>query len=211
MNRICVTFCLLGSLAILHGQSGLVLAPSEPLSEPQFPKRSPVQTEQKVTDPGVRPGMLILKPSGDPIYIVEEVESEADQWRTYRRPKVDRLSKTADGVAIQGYDVLSYLEKRAEKGSKSFSAEHLGVTWWFTSAEHRNVFVSNPAQFVPEYGGFCAYSIGKGFPATADPEAYSLQSGKLYLFFNRTTQKVWEQDQQTMTRKGDTNWPKLHR
>lgn len=190
----------------------LNLLATEPLSEPRFPKQTePPKTTVTLTG-GVRPAILNLKPAGDPIYLVEEpaVESERDKWRTYQRPKVDRFSKDGDGVAIQGYDVLSYLEKRAEKGRKEFSLEYGGIKWYFANSDHRDQFRQDPESFLPEYGGFCAYSVGRGYPATADPHAFSVEGHKLYLFFDRAVQTVWEQDQRHLVTSADRYWPQLH-
>src|SRR5207249_4670266 len=94
----------------------------------------------------VRPAILDLKPPGDPIYLVEEQarDTEKEQWQTYRRPKVDRFTRDGEGVALQGYDVVSYFDERAEKGNKKLSFEYGGVTWLFSSAEHRELFSQNP-------------------------------------------------------------------
>ena len=209
--------------AILSGQEAgpgaekrgapLRLVPSEPLTEPRFPKRTEPAKTQSEPGRGVRPAILNLKPAGDPIYLVEETapDEDRDKWRTYQRPKVDRFSKNGEEVAIQGYDVVSYLERRAEKGRKEFVFEYGGVNWHFASLDHRNQFRQNPEGFLPEYGGFCAYSVGRGYPATADPRAYIVEGRKLYLFFDKAVQTVWEQDEHRLVTAADRNWPQLHR
>ncbi|MEO7652271.1 MAG: YHS domain-containing (seleno)protein [Bryobacteraceae bacterium] len=189
----------------------LILIPSEPMAEPRFPKGGAKQAAKPDAEQPVRPAILNLRPAGDPIYLEEEPPAETGQWHTYRRPKVDQFSHEAGGVALQGYDVVGYLDDRAEKGVKEFSFDHGGVTWWFASAERRDLFGRDPGRYVPEYGGFCAYAIGKGYPATADPRAYAVTGGKLYLFHDRAVRAVWEQDQRGLTAKADRNWPKVHR
>lgn len=197
----------------------LTLAPSEPLAEPRYlkPKTEPAGPTSSAAETArgrkVRPAILNLRPPGDPIYVVEEQEQDPthDELRTYRRPKVERFSKDGEDVALKGYDVVSYLEKRAEKGKREFSLEYGSVTWLFTTMEHRNLFITDPDRYLPEYGGFCAYSVSKGYPATADPRAYSFEGGKLYLFFDKAVQNVWEQDRSGSLVKADRNWPKLHR
>lgn len=192
----------------------LMLAPSEPLMEQRSSKpNAATPAPQAAEERKVRPAILDLKPSGDQIYLVEEQERDTalDQWRTYRRPRVDRFSKDGESVALQGYDVVSYFEKHAEKGLKELSVEYRGVTWLFAGAEHRKHFIEDPERYLPEYGGFCAYSVSKGYPATADPRVYSIESGKLYLFFDRAVQLVWVQGQGAPISRADRNWPKLHR
>jgi YHS domain-containing protein len=195
--------------AALHAQDSggkLKLAPSEPLHEPR-----PSQRETRLPSSEIRGTVLVLLPPADPIHLVDETEEEAGEWRTYRRPKVDAFSRNGEGVAMQGHDVISYREQTVERGSKAFAAEYGGVLWWFANQAHRDLFLSDSKRFVPEYGGFCAYSIGKGYPAPADPKAFLLEGDKLYMFFDRTALKVWEQSRRESIQKGDRNWPMLHR
>lgn len=167
-------------------------------------------TGQAVTSK-VRQARLELKPPGDPIYLVDEVGTAEEDWRTYRRPKVAKVSKDGNGIAIQGYDVISYEDGTAVKGKAQFTAEYGETTWWFASAEHRDRFLADPGRFVPAYGGFCAYSIGAGYPATANPNIFALHDGQLYFFYDKAARAVWEQDQLRLIKKADANWPKLHR
>ena len=209
--------------AILAGQQAapdserqgtpLNLVPSERLTEPRRPPQVEPAKMAVSSEPGVRPAILNLKPAGDPIYLVDELpaEPERDKSRTYQRPKVEIFSKNGEGIAIQGFDVVSYQEKRAEKGRKEFSADYGGVSWYFATGDHRDQFRQNPERFLPEYGGFCAYSVGRGYPATADPRAFALEDRKLYLFFDKAVQTVWEQDQHRLVTAANRSWPQLHR
>ena len=190
-----------------------LVEPAEEMSQMRLPKAAEPAAKKQVD--GVRPAILQLKPPSNPIYLEEAPAPEGtdrDKWRTYQRPKVDAISRDGMGAALQGYDVLSYLEDgSAERGSEKFTAEYGGVTWRFTTAEHRDRFRANPQAYQPEYGGFCAYSVGRGYPATADPKSFKVQDGKLYLFFNRAAQLVWEQDQRQLSAAADRNWPRMHR
>lgn len=194
-------------------QAQLTLAPSEPLSALHPPTAAPAKAASGETPSGtIRPSFLTLLPAGDPLYLGEEKpESASDQWRTYSPPRVDAISRNGAGLALQGFDVLSYPEGRAEAGRKEFSLEYGAITWLFSTADHLRQFARHPEQFVPEYGGFCAYSIGKGFPATADPKAFITEGSKVYLFFDQATKTVWEQDRRRLVAAADRHWPKLHR
>src|SRR5688572_25142333 len=70
----------------------------------------------------------------------------------------------ANGVAIQGYDAVAYhTQQQAVKGSRAFTHAWRGVTWQFASAANRNRFARSPEQFLPEFGGFCAYGVSRGY------------------------------------------------
>jgi YHS domain-containing protein len=203
-----VAVFILASLAnanAQHTSAGPNIQPSDPI---ESLGRALLEKPQPSA---VKPSRLEIKPSSDPIYVVQESRWDGNHWQTFQAPKVDQYSRNGDGIAIQGYDVMSYLEKRAEKGKEQLQTEFGGVLWRFASEDHKRQFLLDPARFVPAYGGFCAYSIGRGYPATADPEAFAVHRGRVYLFFDPAVRAVWEQDLDQWISKADLSWPKVHR
>ena len=66
-------------------------------------------------------------------------------------------------VAAGGYDVVAYHTLgKAVRGSGNHVATHGGATYLFDSDEHKTRFEQNPGQFVPAYGGYCAYGVAVG-------------------------------------------------
>ena len=190
-------------------ESKLVLLPSQPMVDGRTNKPSAKSAASAEEQP-IRPAILNLKPAGDPIYFSEDKEQGADgEWLTRRRPKVEKFSKDGEGVAMQGYDVISYLENRPVKGTNEFRFEHGGVVWYFSKEENRNIFKQDAEKFVPQFGGFCAYAMSKGAAATANPRAYVIEGGKLFLFFDAASKTMWEQDK-SATVKAERIWPRLH-
>src|SRR5258706_6716442 len=92
-----------------------------------------------------------------------------------------------DGIAIKGYDPVSYFTAgKAVKGSKAMAVYSQGATYYFSSVANKELFKANPAKYLPEYGGWCAYAMGaKGEKVNIDPETFKIVNGKLYLFYNR--------------------------
>ncbi len=70
------------------------------------------------------------------------------------RTKHFRLTK--DGVAIDGYDAVSYFKGGPKKGSAGFSYNYDGVIYHFASAENLAEFKTNPAKYEPVWGGWCS-------------------------------------------------------
>jgi len=66
-----------------------------------------------------------------------------------------------NGYVAKGCDVVSYFDNKAEKGDKKYTAEHESANFIFTSKENLNKFNSDPESYVPQYGGYCAYAIGR--------------------------------------------------
>lgn len=114
-----------------------------------------------------------------------------------------------DSGAIRGYDTVAYFtEKRAVPGSPEFSLEHNGATWYFSSKNNLEMFKNNPEKYSPQYGGYCAYAMSKGFVVSSDPEAYTIVDDKLYLNYSLAVRETWSKDIPTYIKQGDENWLK---
>lgn len=117
-----------------------------------------------------------------------------------------------NGVALAGYDAVSYNQSKAVKGSKTFALTHEGVTYYFSSAANREEFRKNPVKYEPAYGGWCAYAMGSnGEKVNVDPKTFKIVNGKLNLFYNRffnNTLEDWNKDETNLKKKADINWQK---
>jgi YHS domain-containing protein len=111
-------------------------------------------------------------------------------------------------VALSGYDPVAYFtDGRPVEGRPEFELAWNGATWRFASAEHRDLFKAAPERYAPRYGGYCAYAVSQGYTASADPQAWKIVDGHLYLNYNREVQRTWEQDTPGYIAKADHNWP----
>lgn len=127
------------------------------------------------------------------------------------RKKHFNLNK--NGLAIDGYDPVSYFKNnKAIEGKKDFAVNHQGATYYFSSAENKDAFIKNPSAYEPQYGGWCAYAMGKnGEKVNVDPETFKIINSKLYLFYNRffnNTLTSWNKDEANLKMKADANWQK---
>jgi len=121
-----------------------------------------------------------------------------------------------NGLAIQGYDPVAYFTKnKPVKGKKDLAVYDQGATYYFSSAENKELFKNNPAKYEPEYGGWCAYAMGaKGEKVEIDPETFKIVNGKLFLFYNKffnNTLKDWNKDETNLHNRADANWVKTFR
>lgn len=114
------------------------------------------------------------------------------------------------GVAIDGYDPLSYFNGEPQKGSEEYTEELDGVIYWFANEDNRMEFAKAPLKYIPQYGGWCAYAMGlKPEKVKVDPETYKIVNGKLYLFYNfylTNTLKSWNKDEARLKSNADKNW-----
>jgi YHS domain-containing protein len=117
-------------------------------------------------------------------------------------------------VALQGYDPVAYfIQKKPIKGKSSLSASNEGVIYYFSTQTNKDAFVKSPANYEPQYGGWCAYAMGaNNEKVEINPETFKIVEGKLYLFYNaffNNTLKSWNKDEPTLKKKADANWVKL--
>lgn len=112
------------------------------------------------------------------------------------------------GIAIGGYDPVAYFTQgRAVAGSRDYMLKWHGAIWLFSSAENLEAFEMDPAAFVPEYGGYCAYGVGEGLAASSDPQVFVVHDGRLYLYSSPRTRSEMESDFSRMVTAADRNWP----
>lgn len=114
------------------------------------------------------------------------------------------------GVAIKGYDPVAYFtDAKPVKGSSDFELEWMDATWRFASAAHRDAFTKDPHKYAPQYGGYCAYGVSKGYAVGIEPEAWHIENGKLYLNYNLEVRTMWLKDIPGYVKKADENWPEV--
>jgi YHS domain-containing protein len=113
-------------------------------------------------------------------------------------------------LALSGYDPVSYFtEGHPEKGSAEYSATFDDATYWFKSAEHRMLFVNDPDHYAPQFGGHCTIMVSRGEKYEADPEAWTIADGKLYVFSDKKGVPFFEQQTASIVEKAAKNWPEL--
>jgi YHS domain-containing protein len=119
------------------------------------------------------------------------------------------------GVAIMGYDPVAYFtEGRPMKGSEEFSYDWLGTPWYFANQRHRELFISSPAKYAPQYGGYCTLGVGQvdGHAAVnIDPErAWRIIDGKLYFVYDPTyVEELDGPARDEWLAHAEANWPSV--
>lgn len=113
-----------------------------------------------------------------------------------------------NGIAIDGTDTVAYFtEGKPVPGSEEFAVNWKGATWRFSKSENRAMFEADPEAYAPQYGGWCAFAVSRGYTASTVPEAWSIHGGKLYLNFSRVIRARWALNKQANIAAADANWP----
>ena len=120
----------------------------------------------------------------------------------------ERLNVSTTGV--NGYDLVSFHQaKKPLRGNGNYVAEYQGVTYLFANEANKQAFQGNPKNYLPAYGGYCAYGIAVGKKFVGDPDVWKIVDGKLYLNLDTSIQDVWNKNVEGNIAKADQNWSKI--
>jgi len=109
--------------------------------------------------------------------------------------------------AVGGYDVVAYFDKNmAVKGSGFYTAAHEEQTYLFSTEENKAKFEKQPAAYLPQFGGWCAYGVSLGKKFYVDPTVFEVVDGKLYLNLDSEIQGKWAKDKAAQITLAHEKW-----
>jgi hypothetical protein len=140
-------------------------------------------------------------------------------------PALNTAVCAPDGVAVGGYDLVSYFsaeapqlgaqprpQLRPQLGIVAFDAQHQGLNYRFVSQENRTAFLADPKRYIPSYRGWCSTNLSMGRLACPDYTNYKIEHGRL-LFFERVGftngLDIWNSDPLLHKRQADQNFSLL--
>ncbi len=125
----------------------------------------------------------------------------------------ERFDTLGMGVALGGFDPVSYFPEgggKAEKGFVKRDLKYNGITYRFASDENRERFRANPDKYLPAYNGWCAWAMAElNAKVDVEPTSYQVYNGKLYVFYDHATlntRALWLKDPEGMLAKANANW-----
>ena len=126
----------------------------------------------------------------------------------------DVASCSPGGIAVAGFDLVTYRQPVGPlRGRAEFAADHDGLTYLFTSDEHRRLFLADPEYYLPAYSGWCATTLALGRLTCPDYENFKIERDRLLLFevtgFTNG-RSVWDTDPLSFREKADTNFEQLN-
>lgn len=141
---------------------------------------------------------LALALMGAALALMAAAPARADQPMIHAR----------SGLAIGGYDPVAYFtDGKPVKGRAAHQVMWKGAVWFFASAAHREAFEADPRRFAPQFGGYCAYAVSRGYTAKTDPEAWKVHEGRLYLNYSTRVRSLWARDIPGNIALARENWP----
>lgn len=117
-------------------------------------------------------------------------------------------------IALEGYSPVSYIEQsKAQLGKKSYKSTYDGLTYFFVNQDQQKKFKPNPQKYIPQYSGWCAYAVSKGYKYRSNQKSFRVVDGKLYMFtINVETDFIiaWEKEgKDKHIAQGDKNWKNM--
>lgn len=118
-----------------------------------------------------------------------------------------------NGIAAQGYDVVSFFEGKPKKGDEAYASNYNDAKYFFSSLEDKETFDISPEVYMPQYGGFCAIAMSEDKEVNPNPKSWEVREGKLY-FFTRMlfgiidAKRQWIKDPITKRNLADAFWEK---
>lgn len=116
------------------------------------------------------------------------------------------VNATPTGLAMRGYDPVSYFHGGPKEGLVDIVAEYEDATYRFASEENKKEFLSDPASYAPAYGGYCAYGASLGYKFDGDPKLWKIVDDVLYLNLSPKVVGLWNKDISGNLEKSDTHW-----
>jgi len=112
-------------------------------------------------------------------------------------------------VGVQGYDLVSYHSGKPLPGNGNHLAEYKGVTYLFINEENQNTFEKNPANYIPAFGGYCAFGVTVNRKFFGDPQVWFIRKGTLYLNLDANTQNTWRENIPGNIKKANSKWKEI--
>lgn len=114
-----------------------------------------------------------------------------------------------NNIAADGYDVVTFFSGKPQQGKAEFTAQYEGAEWVFFSQANKDLFLTNPELFAPQYGGHCAWAIAKGKVAPGKPDHWFVEDGRLFFNYNARIKRRWEKKRATYIQSADKYWLEL--
>ena len=116
------------------------------------------------------------------------------------------------------FDTTDGIDHNEQYGHSNITATYTNYTFEFKNQLNRLAFESNPTQYAPQYGGFCAWAVGgETDPAhhpwsenclgpPGDPSIWTLFRNRLYFFRYQEAKDNFLSNPDLFSKVGDERW-----
>ena len=126
----------------------------------------------------------------------------AGMERTFNHP----VNKNAADVVIDGYDLVAYFDdKSATKGSREHAVRYGGNIYYFANDDHQQMFIQNPAKYLPRFGGFCPVNLRQGKAEKGNAKQFVVHEGRLYICASASAHETFKDNPEAVIDKAEKN------
>lgn len=120
------------------------------------------------------------------------------------------LTLNGNPLGMHGFDPVSMFDSNSpSQGEAVYTSTYDGVDYYFASVEAQQAFNADPAQYLPQFGGFCAFGVFVGKKLDGDVRYADIVEGKLYLFVNAAILAKYREDPQAVIAGANAKWPEI--
>ncbi len=120
------------------------------------------------------------------------------------------LTLSGEPLGMHGVDPVSMFNSATPRiGDAIHTTAHNGVDYYFASAETQELFETDPATYLPQFGGFCAFGVFVGKKLDGDVRYADIVDGKLYLFVNAAIFEKYLQQKKEVITGAHAKWPDI--
>ena len=113
------------------------------------------------------------------------------------------------GLAIDGYDPVGYfLRSRPVAGKSGIETSQGGAIWRFFDERDREIFLSAPHIYGPQFGGYDPIDLAAGRIVAGRPLIWLVHDRRLYLFSRVENRDAFTADPSALAGAAD-KWPAL--
>jgi len=117
-------------------------------------------------------------------------------------------SSQNEPVMLLGHDPTAYFTQGVPvRGKPEYRVSYPDRTYYFASAESRELFRGSPWKYEPQYGGFCSSGAAYGLKLGSDPTAWQIYDGRLFIFGDALGKTAWQLDPALNVAQADALWP----
>lgn len=116
------------------------------------------------------------------------------------------------GFALAGYDPVAYfVEGEPVAGNGDHELAWKGVVWRFANIGNLEAFRDAPDIYAPQFGGYGALAVARGYAAQASPRIWVIHDQKLYFFATPVSRAAWLKLPDQLADEGQRRWPEIER
>ncbi len=125
------------------------------------------------------------------------------------RRDVSKYNLFVPGENLNGYDPVSYFPEGGGSPAMGLMVnrlDYMGVTYFFSTVQNKDLFLANPKKYEPTYGQWCAFAMASGTYIKINPMHYTISGNRLHFFVSKRAKTNFDEDIAAFEANADMHW-----